>query len=203
METNFLSFPVADSCHWNDQALTSATLVVFSKTYVAYGVVALLIELHSSALHSRVLYKMYSGPSGSVTESKYYQWIKYTNMLFFFMFRFSALLYMMYGMWRDRLTAPNIGIFLFMTLAICIILFLSVLLFIRVFRSDFMMQTPITDKTFEAFKDGLVVPHVNPAVPAPSLTSNSSISSISSTLNQPLQSPLSQPKVQTKTAAGR
>lgn len=187
------------SCLLNPQALTSATLVVFSKTYVAYGVIALLIELHSSVLHSRVLYKMYSGPSGSVTETKYYRWIKYMNMLFFFLFRFSALLYMAYGMWRDWESAQNVAVFLFMSLAIAIILFLSVLLFIRVFRSDFTTPPPVTDKTFEAFKEGLVVPRVNHGPTAPSLTSNSSICSISSTLNQQPEPPI-QPNVQTTTA---
>ena len=183
-----------------EQALTSATLVVFTKSYVAYGVVALLIELHSSVLHSRVLFKMYSGPSGSATESKYYQWIKYTNMVFFFLFRFSALLFMAYGMWRDRRSAPSIPIFLFMSLAVGIILFLSVLLFFRVFRSDFLMQAPVADKTFEAFKDGLS----KPGDPAPPLTStSSSITSISSSVNQQLHQlpPTVQPQVPCKPVA--
>ena len=185
-------------------ALSSATLVVFTKTYVGYGVVALLIELHSSVLHSRVLYKMYFGPSGSATSSKYYIWIKYLNMVFFFLFRFAALIYLSYGMWRDWHTAPNTVIFAFMSLAIGIILFLSILLFIRVFRSDFMTLVPMTDKSFEAFKEGLVVPQVNSTPPvSANITSNSSISSICSSLNHVPASQLQhslhlQPKLDSK-----
>ena len=143
--------------------MTSATLVVFTKTYVGYGIVALLIELHSSALHSRVLFKMYCGPSiVSMNDSKRYMLIKCLNMLFFFLFRFSALLYMSYGLWRDRFDIPNIGIYLFMSLAVAVILFLSILLFFRVFKSDFMTPAPQTDKTFQAIKEGLVIPGVTP-----------------------------------------
>ena len=144
------------------QALTSASLVVFTKTYIGYGVIALLIELHSSALHSRVLFKMFFGPSISINDSKYYKWIKYLNMVFFFLFRFSALIYMSYGLWRDRLDVPNLGIYLFMALAVAVIFFLSILLFVRVFKSDFMTPAPVTDKTFQAIKEGLVIPGVTP-----------------------------------------
>jgi len=163
-------------------ALTSATLVVFTKAYVGWGVIALLIEVHSSMLHARVLYKMYSGPSGSFVDSVYFTWIKYLNMVFFFVFRFAPLTYMAYTMWRDQASAPSLIIFLFMSLAVAIIYFLSILLFIRVFKSDFLTP-PVsrTEKTFQAIKEGLVVPGVTP-LPPPTLptSQNSSMSSISS-----------------------
>jgi hypothetical protein len=83
-------------------------------------------------------------------------------MVFFFLFRFSALIFMSYGLWRDRFSAPNLGIYLFMSLAVAVIFFLSILLFIRVFRSDFMTPAPQTDKTFQVIKEGLVIPGVTP-----------------------------------------
>jgi len=98
---------------------------------------------------------MYNGPAGNFQDNKYYRWIKNLNMVFFFLFRFSALIYISYALWRDYYQVPNLAIYLFLSLAVLVILFLSVLLFFRVFKSDFMTPDPQTDKTFQAIKEGL------------------------------------------------
>ena len=129
--------------------MTSATLVVFTKTYIGYGVIALLIELHSSILHSRVLMKMFLGIS--VNQSIFFKILQIINMIFFMLFRFGAIFYMLYGLYRDRGSAPSLGIYIFMISAVSVICFLSCLLFLRVFRSDFSPSSnvPKVDTTFE------------------------------------------------------
>lgn len=130
-------------------ALTSASLVVFTKTYVGYGVVALLIELHSSILHARVLMKMFLGIS--VNENVFFKTLQFINMIFFIIFRYGAIFYMLYGLYRDRGSAPSLGIYIFMISAISVICFLSCLLLLRVARSDFSRtaNVPKIDTTFE------------------------------------------------------
>lgn len=151
-------------------AITSAALVVYTKTYVAFTALALLIELHSSVLHSRVLFKMYHGASVDLNNSKCYTWIKMTNIVFFFLFRFSALFFNFYGLIRDYNSAPNMPIYYFLCLTTAVILFLSILLFKRVYQADFidiktssLCKAP-QDKVFQSVLKGDEAPSINSIV---------------------------------------
>lgn len=117
-------------------ALTSASLVVFTKTFVGFGATSLLIELHSCTLHMRVLLKMYQNSATSIS----YFILKFINMGTFFIFRFAAIFYLVYALFRDRYSAPVLGIYIFMSLALSAILFLSCLLLLRVVRGDFITK---------------------------------------------------------------
>lgn len=116
--------------------MTSASLVVFTKTFVGFGACSLLIELHSCTLHMRVLLKMYMNSQNSIS----YHILKFVNMASFFIFRFGAIFYLVYALFRDRYSAPVLGIYIFMSLALSAILFLSCLLLLRVVRSDFITK---------------------------------------------------------------
>ena len=159
-------------------AVSTAALIVYTRTYIGWSTIALLIELHSSILHTRVLFKMYYGSSIDLSTNKYYTWIKWINLVFFFLFRFSPLILMIYGLIRDYPSAPNLPIYCFLCLTAGVILFLSILLFKRVYQADFIdakicnasKNISSTDKVFQSVIknnetqniSSIVVPGVSP-----------------------------------------
>lgn len=119
---------------------------------------------------------MYYGSAMDLSKNKYYTWIKWTNLVFFFLFRFSALVMMIYGLIRDFSSAPNLPIYCFLCLTAGVILFLSILLFKRVFEADFIdiknsSGSKPMDKVFQSVMksnenqssiNSIVVPGVSP-----------------------------------------
>lgn len=144
------------------QALVSASLVVFTKTFVGFGCVSLLIELHSSTLHLRVLLKLYTRTQATYT----YQILKLINMATFFVFRFGSLFFLVYALVRDRFEAHAhglLGIYIFMCFALTVILLLSVQLFFKVIKADFKAKKaePIKAKPTKEELLGIPPPHVD------------------------------------------
>lgn len=84
-----------------------------------------------------------------------YQLLKVVNMVTFFTFRFGSLFYLVYALFRDRYSAPHLPIYLFMCMALSVILFLSCLLFMRVIRADFMAKKSHPIKTTDELLVGV------------------------------------------------
>ncbi|KAI1285596.1 TLC domain-containing protein 1 [Halotydeus destructor] len=125
-------------------ALTSASILVYTKTFVGFGVVSLMIELHSVTLHARVLLKLYTRSQITLA----YQIVKWSNIFTFFVFRFATIFYLFYALHRDRYSAFNYVIYTFLCLATTVIFLLSCQLFMRVLQADFLPKK-VEKKTTE------------------------------------------------------
>lgn len=79
-------------------------------------------------------------------------------MATFFVFRFATLFYLIYALFRDRYSAHNLAIYIFICLTTCVILFLSCLLLFRVVRSDFIAKKADPVKNSNELL-GCVTPH--------------------------------------------
>lgn len=123
--------------------ITCFGLVVLSGLYVAFAVIALLVEVNSIFLHGRQLFRMSKIPQ----TGRFYLFLTITNVLTFILFRFVTLIWMLWWMKNNYTTVaqPYLSV---LTLSIPAMVLLNVGLLKQVLSRDLPYWTNYFRKTF-------------------------------------------------------
>ncbi|ESO84684.1 hypothetical protein LOTGIDRAFT_74365, partial [Lottia gigantea] len=113
--------------------LVAFSISVFTRLYVGYALVSLLVELNSIFLHSRQLMQIY----GFAKNNCFYRLNSVTNLGTFVVFRISVLAWMTRWIVINRHLIPlvfySVG-----SIGLAIITVMNIVLLYRLFRSDFI-----------------------------------------------------------------